>query len=72
MIFVAAVVLLAGLATAPLALAGAKARPPLAAHIPGQPTWVSPAPPFRFRIWVIVAGLAPHVTIALMGLAPGF
>ncbi|WP_456695195.1 CDP-glycerol glycerophosphotransferase family protein [Aeromicrobium sp. P5_D10] len=72
MIFVAAVVLLAGLATAPLALAGAKARPPLAAHIPGQPTWVSPAPPFRFRIWVIVAAIATLVTIALMLFAPEF
>lgn len=72
MIFVAAVVLLAGLATAPLALAGAKARPPLAASIPGQPTWVSAAPPFRFRVWAIVAAIATAVTIAMMAFAPEF
>ncbi|MFI5429447.1 hypothetical protein [Aeromicrobium sp. UC242_57] len=72
MIFVAAVVLLAGLATAPLALAGAKARPPLAANIPGQPSWVSPTPPFRFRVWAIVAALTTALTVAMMLLAPEF
>jgi len=49
-------VLLAMLATGPVVRKGASARPPLAAHFPGQPTWVSQRQPMRLRVWAIVAG----------------
>jgi len=71
-IIVAVVILLVGLATAPLARAGAVARPPLAAGIPGQPVWVRPAPPFRFRVWAIAAAIGTALTIVAIVLAPAF
>lgn len=72
MIFVAIAVLLAGLATAPLARSGAAARPPLAAHVSGQPTWVSPTPPFRFRVWAIAAAISIFLTVVAIVFAPAF
>ncbi|MCW2830954.1 MAG: hypothetical protein JWP31_1646 [Aeromicrobium sp.] len=72
MTIAAVLVLLAGLATAPLARAGAAARPPLAAHVPGQPTWVSARPPFRFRVWAIAAGAAIALTLVAATAAPAF
>lgn len=72
MTVVAVVVLLAGLATAPLARSGAIARPPLVAHIPGQPVWISPTPPFRFRVWAIVAAAGTALTVAMMLLKPEY
>lgn len=72
MFILAAVVLLAALATAPLARAGAAARPPLVASIPGQPVWVRPTPPFRFRIWLIAAALGTAMTVTAMIAAPAF
>lgn len=72
MTVVAVVVLLAGLATAPLARSGAIARPPLVAHLPGQPVWVSATPPFRFRVWAIVAAAGTALTVAMMVLKPEY
>ena len=72
MLLLAAVVLLAALATAPLARAGAAARPPLVANIPGQPVWVRPRPPFRFRVWAIAAAVCTVITVITMVAAPAF
>lgn len=72
MIVVALVVLAVGLATAPLARSAAAARPPLVAHVPGQPTWVSPTPPFRFRVWLVVAAIAVVLTVGAIAFAPAF
>ncbi len=72
MIVVALVILLAGLATAPLALAAARTRPPLAAHIPGQPIWVRAAPPFRFLVWVVAAGISVLLTVVAIVFQPVF
>jgi hypothetical protein len=71
-LIVAAVILVLGLATAPLARSGAAARHPLVANIPGQPGWVRPTPPFRFRVWAIAAAAATAVTVAMMVAAPVF
>ncbi len=72
MIIVAALVLLAALATAPLARSGAAARPPLATNVPGQPTWLSPAPPFRFRVWAVAAAVVTALTVIAMVVQPAF
>lgn len=72
MIFVAVLVLIAGLATFPLARSASTARPPLAAHIPGQPAWVSPTPPFRFRVWAIAAAISVTLTVVAIVFAPAF
>ena len=72
MFFLALIVLLAALATAPLARAGAAARPPLVAHLPGQPIWVRATPPFRFRVWLVAAAVGAAVTVATMVAAPEF
>ncbi|KAA1380497.1 CDP-glycerol glycerophosphotransferase family protein [Aeromicrobium fastidiosum] len=72
MIVVALVVLALGLATAPLARSGAVARPPLAAHVPGQPVWVRPTPPFRFRVWAIAAALSVLLTAVAIAVQPAF
>lgn len=72
MIVVALVILLAGLATAPLALTAARTRPPLAAHIPGQPIWVRPAPPFRFVVWVVAAAISILLTTVAIVFQPVF
>lgn len=72
MSFVAVLILLAGLATFPFARAKSAARPPLAANIPGWPTWLSPTPPFRFRVWLIAAALGVVVTAITMIFAPAF
>ena len=72
MIIVALVVLALGLATAPLARSGAVARPPLAAHVPGQPIWVRPTPPFRFRVWAIAAAISVLLTAVAIAFQPAF
>lgn len=72
MFLLALIVLLAALATAPLARAGAAARPPLVANIPGQPVWVRPTAPFRFRVWAIAAAICTVMTIIAMVAAPAF
>ncbi len=72
MFLVALVVLLVALATAPLARAGAAARPPLVANIPGQPIWVRPTPPFRFRVWAIAAAICIALTVVAMIVQPAF
>lgn len=72
MLIVSLVILAAGLATAPLARSGAAARPPLAAHIPGQPTWVSATPPFRFRVWAVAAAISVVLTVLAIVSAPAF
>ncbi|MCL3817249.1 CDP-glycerol glycerophosphotransferase family protein [Aeromicrobium wangtongii] len=72
MLIVSAVVLVLGLATAPLARAGAVARPPRVANIPGQPVWVRATPPFRFRVWAIAAAVATVLTVGCMLFAPAF
>lgn len=72
MIVVALVILFAGLATAPLAHNAARTRPPLAAHIPGQPIWVRPAPPFRFLVWVVAAGVSVLLTVVAIVFQPVF
>ncbi|KQX74289.1 CDP-glycerol glycerophosphotransferase family protein [Aeromicrobium sp. Root472D3] len=72
MIVVALVILALGLATAPLARSGAVARPPLAAHVPGQPIWVRQAPPFRFRVWAVAAGLSVVLTLVAIVFQPVF
>lgn len=71
-IVVALVVLALGLATAPLARSGAVARPPLAANVPGQPIWVRPAPPFRFRVWAVAAAVSALLTVAAIAFQPAF
>jgi hypothetical protein len=71
-IIVALLVLAAGLATAPLARSGAAARPPLAAHVPGQPVWVRREPPFRFRVWVVAAALSVVLTVVAILFQPAF
>ncbi len=72
MIVVALVILFAGLATAPLALKAARTRPPLAAHLPGQPIWVRPAPPFRFMVWVVAAVISVVLTAVSILFQPVF
>lgn len=72
MIVVALVILGLSLATAPLARSGATARPPLAAHVPGQPTWVRDTPPFGFRVWVVAAALSIVVTLVAIAFQPVF
>jgi predicted esterase len=71
-IVVALVILALGLATAPLARSGAVARPPLAAHVPGQPAWVRARPPFRFRVWAVAAGLSVALTVVAIVFEPAF
>jgi hypothetical protein len=71
-IVVSLALLLAGLATAPLARAGSRARPPAAANIPGQPIWVRPTPPFGFRVWVAAAAATPALKVVAIALAPAF
>jgi hypothetical protein len=71
-IIVAVVILLLGLATAPLARTASRARPPLAAHVPGQPTWLRPEPPFPFRVWIVAAALTTVLTALAIVLAPAF
>lgn len=72
MFFLALIVLLAALATAPLARAGAAARPPLVANFPGQPIWVRATPPFRFRVWLVAAAIGTVITVVTMVAAPAF
>lgn len=72
MLVVALVILLAGLATGPLALAASRTRPPLAAHVPGQPIWVRPAPPFRFRVWIVAAAISAALTLISIVVQPVF
>ncbi|QGG40037.1 CDP-glycerol glycerophosphotransferase family protein [Aeromicrobium yanjiei] len=72
MILVAVVVLLAALSTGLLVRRSLTARPPLAAHVPGQPTWLSPAPPLRFRAWAIAAAVLTAITVACILFAPAF
>lgn len=64
MIVLALLVHLAGLAMGIVARRSAAAKPPLAAHFPGQPIWVSATPPMRLRVW---AGAAAVLTIATAG-----
>ncbi|MGA8986623.1 hypothetical protein, partial [Aeromicrobium sp.] len=64
MIVLALLVLLAGLATGIVARRSAGARPPLAAHFPGQPSWVGTTPPMRLRVW---AAAALALTIGTVG-----
>jgi len=71
-IIVSVVILVLGLATAPLARAGAAARPPLAANIPGQPVWLRPTPPFGFRVWVYAAAISIVLTVVAIAVAPVF
>jgi hypothetical protein len=71
-VVVALVILALGLATAPLARSGAVARPPLAAHLPGQPIWVRQAPPFRFRVWAVAAGFSVVLTAVAIVFQPVF
>jgi hypothetical protein len=61
-IVAAVLVLIAGLATGMVARSSAHARPPIAAHFPGQPDWLGPKPPIRLRVWAGTAGL---VTVAV-------
>lgn len=72
MIVVALLILAVGLATAPLARSASRARPPLAAHFPGQPTWVSPQPPFGFRVWIGAAAFAVVLTAVAIAVQPAF
>lgn len=72
MIVVAVVVLLAALATVVPARRNVAARPPLAAHVPGQPTWLSPAPPFRLRVWAVAAVVTTVITALCIAFAPEF
>jgi hypothetical protein len=55
-VIVAALLVLAlGLATSIVARRGTFARPPRAAHFPGQPAHLADGPPLRFRVWASVA-----------------
>jgi hypothetical protein len=69
---VSLLILLAGLATAPLARSAARQRPPLVANIPGQPVWVRPTPPFRFLVWAVAAGALTTLTVVSIAFFPVF
>ena len=61
---VAALLVLAlGLATGAVARRSAQARPPRAAHFPGQPTHLADKPPLRFRVWALVAAALTVVVL---------
>ena len=61
---VAALLVLAlGLATGIVARRSALARPPRAAHFPGQPSHLPDRPPLRFRIWALTAAVLTVVVV---------
>ena len=55
MIVAALLVLVLGLATGIVARRSTLARPPRAAHFPGQPAGLADRPPVRFRVWALDA-----------------
>lgn len=63
MIVAALLVLALGLATGVVARRSAVARPPRAAHFPGQPGRVDDGPPLRFRVWALVAAALTAVVL---------
>lgn len=67
MIVVALLVLVVGLASGVVARRCAGARPPLAAHFPGQPAGLGPQPPLRLRVWFVVAA-AITATVVIQAL----
>ncbi|MET0930752.1 MAG: CDP-glycerol glycerophosphotransferase family protein [Aeromicrobium sp.] len=72
MIIVALVILVLALATGPLARTASRARPPLVAHVPGQPAWVRAEPPFPFRVWLVAAAIAVVLTVGAIVAQPAF
>ena len=63
MIVAALLVLALGLATGVVARRSALARPPRAAHFPGQPAHLADRPPLRFRVWALVAAALTAVVV---------
>lgn len=57
MIVAALLVLVLGLATGVVARRSVLARPPRAAHFPGQPAGIADRPPVRFRVWALIAAV---------------
>lgn len=70
MTVLALLVLVAGLATGIVARRCASARPPLAAHFPGQPVWVGPSPPIRLRVWAVAAAVLTVATVVAIVIIP--
>lgn len=66
----ALLVLVLGLATGAVARRGAPARPPLAAHFPGQSAHLDGHPPLRFRVWALVAAAVTTVVLFDLVLQP--
>ncbi|MBC7632202.1 CDP-glycerol glycerophosphotransferase family protein [Aeromicrobium sp.] len=66
MIVAALLVLVAGLATGGVARSSARARPPLAAHFPGQPEEVSTTPLIRLRAWAAGAAIDVIAVVVLV------
>ena len=71
MIVAALLVLALGLATGLVARSSASARPPRAAHFPGQSTHLDDRPPLRLRVWAIVAAALTLVVLIDVLLQPG-
>jgi hypothetical protein len=69
-IVAALLVLVLGLATGVVARRSALARPPLAAHFPGQPTHLDDRPPLRFRVWALVAAALTVVLLIDVSFQP--
>ena len=63
MIVAALLVLALGLATGVVARRSTLARPPRAAHFPGQPAGLAERPPFRLRLWALAAAA---LTVAVL------
>jgi hypothetical protein len=59
----ALLVLVLGLATGVVARRSAPARPPLAAHFPGQPAHLDGRPSLRFRVWALTAAALTAVVL---------
>jgi len=71
-IVAALLVLVLGLATGIVARRSALARPPRAAHFPGQPAHLADhQPPIRFRVWAMVAALLTAVVVIDVMFQPG-
>jgi len=70
-IVAALLVLVLGLATGVVARRSASARPPRAAHFPGQPSHLADRPPLRFRVWALVAALLTVVVVIDVMFQPG-
>ena len=70
MIVAALLVLAIGLATGVVARRSTLARPPRAAHFPGQPAGLAERPPIRLRLWAVVAAALTIAVLVAVFLEP--